>query len=276
MSEGARRNVLVKIGGATLRDPAHRALIAADLARVAASDVNLLVVHGGGPQATALARDLGIEPDFRGGRRVTDAAMLDVVKRALVGEAGTDLLAACLGAGLRAVGLSASSGRLVTAQRRPPTRVAGVPEPVDFGFVADVAAVDGALLATLWDGGFVPVLSSVVVDAQGQPLNLNADTLVRSLCGALPFDAVCFVADVPGVFGDLADAASHVPELRVDEVPELIERGVVAGGMIAKLTEMSRIVTQGVDTVWIVGLHEPAPVSSALAGRPGRRTLLRR
>ncbi|MCO4761933.1 MAG: acetylglutamate kinase [Myxococcales bacterium] len=269
-----RRNVLVKIGGATLIQPADRALIARDLKAVAAQGHNLCVVHGGGPQATALARQLGHEPTFRGGRRVTDAAMLDIVKMALVGEAGTNLLAACLGEGVQAVGLSASSGRWVTAKRRPPRLVAGESEAVDFGYVADVESVHPKLLQTLWAGDFVPVLSSVVIDDAGQPLNLNADTLVRSLCEAMPFDDVFFVADVPGVFEDLARPESHIPSLRTDQVPELIEAGVVQGGMIAKLTEMTRIVGAGVASVWIVGLHEDAPVSSALSGQAGLRTQL--
>ena len=268
------RRVLVKIGGAALANTADRASLAADLARVHASGARLLVVHGGGPQATALARQMGHEPTFRGGRRVTDAVMLDIVKMALVGQAGTDLLSACLGAGLPAVGLSASSGRLVTATRRPPRQVAGVAEAIDFGYVADVKTVDGQLLDTLWQGGFVPVLSSVVIDAAGQPLNLNADTLVRSLCDHLPFDDVFFLADVPGVFVDLDQPESHIPDLPVDRIEALVADGIVQGGMIAKLTEMSRIIAAGADGAWIVGIHEPSPVSSALDGTAGRRTRL--
>ena len=271
----AGRRVLVKIGGAALLAPDDRARIARDLTVVHAAGAHLLIVHGGGPQATNLAKRLGHEPEFRGGRRVTDAAMLEIVKMALVGQAGTDLLAACLAAGLPAVSTSASSGRCVTATRRPPRGVAGEADPVDFGLVADVAAVNGHLLETLWRGGFVPALSSVVIDEDGQPLNLNADTLVRSLCDALPFDDVFFLADVPGVFADLERPESHLPVVQTNQISALIATGVVQGGMIAKLTEMAGIVSGGVQTAWIVGLHEPAPVSAALAARPGRRTAVR-
>ncbi|HAN31823.1 MAG TPA: acetylglutamate kinase, partial [Myxococcales bacterium] len=107
--------VLVKIGGAALLDETNLRRLAADLRAVHETGVRLLVVHGGGPQATALARQLGLEPDFRAGRRITDAAMLSVVKHALVGEAATTLLGACRSAGIPAVSMSASSGGLVVA-----------------------------------------------------------------------------------------------------------------------------------------------------------------
>ena len=131
------------------------------------------------------------------------------------------------------------------------------------------------VLETLWRGGFVPVLSSVVIDGAGQPLNLNADTLVRSLCQGQPFDDVFFLADVPGVFADLHKPETHMAEVKLADIPTLISAGVVQGGMIAKLNEMAKIVAGGVQTAWIVGLHEPAPVSSALAGVAGRRTAIR-
>ena len=268
------KRVLVKVGGATLLDPSVLKRLVEDIQAAHADGAQLLVVHGGGPQATMLARRLGFEPQFRGGRRVTDADMLLIAQQALVGEAGTTLLAACRGAGIPAVSLSASSGGLVRAVRRPPRQVAGVEEPVDFGFVADVAEVDGALLDCLWSGGFVPVLSSIVISDEGQPLNLNADTLVAALGKRLSFDEVVFVADVPGVFVDLDDPSSHIPHLTPDEVKELIAAGVVQGGMVAKLTEMCGLLNAGVGSVWLVGIHEPRPLISLLRDEPGRRTRL--
>lgn len=266
------RRVLVKYGGAVLASAADRARMMADLAEVAASDVHLLVVHGGGPQATALARRLGHEPVFRSGRRVTDAAMLEIVEMSLIGQVGGELLASALGAGLRAVATPAAAGGFVLGRRRPPRQVAGEAELVDFGLVADVAAVDPTFIEHLWAGGYTPLLSSPVVDAGGQLLNLNADSLVRAIANAMSFDDVVYVSDVPGVFGDLNRPESHIAAITLAQIAGLISDGTVKGGMIAKLDEIGAIIRGGAASAWIVGRDDVAPVAAALGGRQGRRT----
>lgn len=269
------RKVLVKVGGETLQDAGDRARLAADLA-VACAGSQLCVVHGAGPQITRLAGRLGVPSVMKGGRRVTDAAMLEAVGMAMAGEVGPQLLSACLAAGVPAVSTPACSGRLVVGRKRPPRAVAGEAEPVDFGLVADVAQVEPRLLEALWHVGLVPVLSSLVADDHGQLLNLNADTLVTSLVQAVGFDDVVLVTGVPGVFGDLADPASHLPELDAARIPELIAAGVVTGGMVAKLEEVAAILRQGAERVWIVGFREPSAIAGALSAQPGTRTLVRR
>ena len=177
--------------------------------------------------------------------------------------------------GVPAVSTPACSGQLVVGRKRPPRVVAGEPAPIDFGLVADVARVEPRLLDALWQARLVPVLSSLVADAEGQLLNLNADTLVTSLVQAVGFDDVVLVTGVPGVFGDLADPASHLPELDAARIPELISAGVVTGGMVAKLEEVAAILRQGAERVWIVGFREPAAIAGALTGQAGTRTLVR-
>ena len=270
------RRVLIKVGGETIAGREDRRRFCEDLAAVRRTGAAVAVVHGGGPQATELGQRLGIESVFRGGRRVTDEATLEVVEMALVGRVGTELLATALGCGLPAVALTAGSGRLVRGVRRPPRRVGGESEPVDFGLVADVEAVDGRLLETLWSGGFVPLLSPLVVDMAGDALNLNADTLCSELASALAFDDVVYVTGVAGVYGQLGDPSSHLAEVGRDEIAGLIERGAVRGGMIAKLEDIGALLDTGVPTVWIVGFDEELPVASALSGAPGLRTAIRR
>ena len=268
------RRVLVKFGGATLADPRLRAALAADLAALPA-DVQLIVVHGGGPQTSALTKRLGLQPEFRAGRRVTDLATLEVAAWTLVGGVATEWLASLLHAGVRAVATPVASGGLVRSVRRPPRLVSGESEPVDFGEVADPAGVDPALCEALWAGGFVPVLSSLCVDDQGRRLNLNADTAARALAIGLAVDDVIAVADVPGVFGTLGRPETHLPKLSPSDVQRLIADGTVSGGMVAKLEEMVEQVDAGVGACWIVGADTPAPISGALAGAPGLRTCVR-
>jgi len=270
----AVKRVLVKYGGAAIAAPADRARLMADLRGLVDAGHRVLVVHGAGPQMTGTARRLGLEPIFRGGRRITDHAMLEVVQMVLAGRVSTDMLASALAAGLAAVSIPAAAGGFVVAARRPPRVVPGWPEPVDFGLVADVASVDGALLDTLWAGGFVPIMSSLVCDPDGQLLNLNADSLVSGLARALDFDELIYVADVPGVFGDLDDPATHLADIAAGGVSALIDSGSIRGGMIAKLDEIAGLVGAGRGRAFIVGRDEPAPVTNAVTGRPGRRTCI--
>ncbi|MSP91549.1 MAG: acetylglutamate kinase [Myxococcales bacterium] len=275
MAVSGPRRILVKVGGETLRAGPDRVRLAGDLAIVVASGALVGVVHGAGPQITALAARLGIASVMQGGRRVTDPVMLEAVGMAMCGQVGPLLLAACLGAGLRAVPIPACAGALVTGRRRPPRRVAGLAEPVDFGQVADVDRVDFALLDALWAGGFLPLISSLVADANGNLLNLNADTLVTALCRAGRFDDVVLVTGVPGVFRNVDDATSHLPSLAAADLPALLASGAIFGGMVAKLEEVQAIVASGVDRVWIVGAADRA-ICDALDGTPGTRTVVHR
>jgi acetylglutamate kinase len=268
------RKILVKVGGETLLAAADRARLAADLKQVldAGADRRLCVVHGAGPQITALGQRLGLQSTFRAGRRVTDEPMLDAVAMAMCGQVGPALLAACMAAGLPAVSTPAASGGLAVGKKRPPKAVPGEAELVDYGLVADLAAVDAKLLETLWSAGFVPLLSSLVSDPAGQLLNLNADSLVTGLTRQMAFSDVVLVTGVLGVFRDLGDPTTHLPELRAHEIDGLIASGAVQGGMIAKLQEVREILARGADTVWIVGFKEPGAIANALAGGSGLRT----
>jgi acetylglutamate kinase len=266
------RRILVKYGGAAIAEPELRRRLMADLLPLHRAGHRLVVVHGGGPQMTAVAKQMGIEPIFRGGRRVTDAAMLSVVQMVLAGRVNTDLMASALAVGLPALATCAASAGFVTAVKRPPRVVPGWPEPVDFGLVADIERVNPAPLEALWSAGLVPMMSSLVADADGQLLNLNADTLVRSIALAVPLTDLVYVADVPGVFGDLNDPASHLPKIAADEIGGLIASGSVKGGMIAKLDEIGQVVRATGLTAWIVGRDQPAPVSSVVSNGPGLRT----
>lgn len=269
------RRVLVKVGGETLLNPADRERLARDLHAVWRSGAQLCVVHGGGPQITELAQRLGLASLFRGGRRVTDAPMLSAVAMALLGQVGADLLSACLGAGVPAVCTPAASSGCIIGVKRPPRRVQGEAEPVDFGLVADVSTSNSALLEALWGGGFVPLLSSLVADAQGQLLNLNADALVTGLVEAAHFDDVVLVTGVSGVYGDLARPETHIASLEASELPGLLASGSIQGGMIAKLEEVGSILKRGAKAVWIVGYKDQDAIACALQGAAGTRTVVR-
>ncbi len=270
------RRVLVKVGGETLKDPADRLRLTRDCKAVVDAGALLCLVHGAGPQITAMGQALGVQSVFKGGRRVTDAAMLRAVALAMCGEVSVDLLSAALAAGLPAVNLPAAAGGLVVGKKRPPKLVVGEAEPVDYGLVADVAQTNPAVIEGLWRAGLVPVLSSLVADAGGQLLNLNADSLVTALVPALHIDDVVLVTGVSGVYGQLDDPSTHLPALNDSDIQGLIANGTVTGGMVAKLEEVAAILKKGARQVSIVGYKDEGAIVAALLGRSGTRTVIQR
>jgi acetylglutamate kinase len=267
--------VVVKVGGNQF-EPERLRTLASDLARAVARGDRVVVIHGGGPQATALQRQLGQEPRVVAGRRITDAAALDVMKMVVGGQLNIDLCAALLGAGVRPVGLHGASSHAVKGTKRPPRVVSGGgPDAIDFGHVGDVVGVNHALLELLLAAGYVPVLACLAADEKGAVLNINADVVANQTAKALQADHLVLVTGAPGVLRDVADPASRLPVLTVAEARAAIAQGVVSGGMIPKLDESIAVLESGrVGSLHIVGdlgagdllreLDEPGSVGTAL------------
>jgi acetylglutamate kinase len=265
-----RARVVVKLGGDVLAGPALAA-VAGEIARARADGARLVLVHGGGPQATELSRRLGLEPRIVGGRRVTDEPTLDVMKMVVAGKLNVDLVAALRAAGVDAVGVSGTSG-LIRAKKRPPRVVSGGgPEPVDFGFVGDVIGVDAALIDALEAAGRVSVIACLAADEAGGALNINADVVASQLAAALKADALVACTAVGGVRKDKDDPASRLARLTVAEARAAIADGTVQGGMIPKLEEAFAPLESGVAAVHIVG---PSEIARSLAAPGSVGTLL--
>lgn len=250
--------VVIKLGGAVLDDAEA---VGAVWAGVAALRQPAVLVHGGGPQATALARRLGHEPQIVAGRRVTSDLDLDVALWTLRGELNARLVAAAPAAGVRAVGVSGVDGGLVRVARRPPRRVDGA--VVDFGHVGDVEAVDPTLALVLGAAGFVPVVASVCADAAGALYNVNADTVAAELAAALGAARLDLVTEAGGVRRDPADAATRVRQLAAAEAEAGVAEGWISGGMRPKLETALDALRRGVPAVRVCA---PADVARPGAG----------
>jgi acetylglutamate kinase len=245
--------VVIKLGGEVVQGP-HMAAIAADVAEMRAAGTPVVIVHGGGPQATELQKRLGQTPKIVGGRRITDEETLEVIKMTVAGKVNVDLCAALIAGGAKPVGLHGASACTVLATRRPPKMVSGGgPEPVDFGFVGDVVGVNDALIGLLVGDGFVPVIACLGADEKGGVYNINADAVANQVAIRLDARALVLVTDVPGVMRDLNDPSSRIGRLTLAEGKRAIEDGVVTKGMIPKLEESFAAIAQGVRAVHIVG-----------------------
>lgn len=251
---GARPAIVIKLGGEIVGSPVGAA-IAADIATLAAAGEQVVVVHGGGPQATALQKSLGLEPHIVGGRRITDAATLDVMKMAVAGKVNVDLCGQLMAAGARPVGLHGASSGVVRGVKRPPRVVSGGgPDPIDFGLVGDITGFRRELIDLLTFAGFVPVLACLAADDTGQVLNVNADIVANQLASALGAAHLVLVTSTPGVLRDVKDPSSRLRVLTVAQARAAIADGTVTGGMIPKLEESIAALADGrVGAIHIVG-----------------------
>jgi acetylglutamate kinase len=254
------RVFVVKLGGDVLSDPAILDGVSAQLGLLSSLGIRLVVVHGGGPQATALSRRLGVEPTIVAGRRVTDDSALDVAKMVYGGMLNTDLVAALREHRLQAVGLSGVDADLILAKRRPPVSVvddAGKTRTVDYGHVGDIERVDPRVLYTLVEARFIPVVASLAGDDEGNVYNVNADTVAESIAVATQAMKLIFMTGAPGVLRDRNDPSSLVTFADPDDLTSLMASGALVGGMRPKVEACIRAATSGVERTHIIDGRAP-------------------
>ncbi|BFU43830.1 acetylglutamate kinase [Krasilnikovia sp. MM14-A1004] len=239
--------VVIKYGGNAMIDPELQRAFAADMVFLRYAGIKPVVVHGGGPQISAMLDRLGIASEFRGGLRVTTPEAMDVVRMVLVGQVGRELVGLINQHGPFAVGLSGEDARLFTAVRRPAT-IDG--EPVDVGQVGDVAHVDTSAVDDLIAAGRIPVVATVAPDADGVVHNVNADTAASALAVALGARKLVVLTDVPGLYTDWPDTSSLTSEITADELAKLLPR--LESGMVPKMEACLRAVQGGVPAAHVV------------------------
>ena len=252
--------VVIKYGGNAMGGPNGNGADNLEVQKAFAADLVFLryvglkpvVVHGGGPQISAMLKKLGIDSEFRGGLRVTTPEAIDVVRMVLVGQVGRQLVGLINEHGPFAVGMSGEDARLFTAQRRSAT-VDGV--PVDVGLVGDVASVNISAVTDLIDAGRIPVISTVAPDENGVVHNLNADTAAGALAAALGAQKLIVLTDVPGLYRNWPDPDSLVSHISADEVEALLPS--LHSGMVPKMEACLRAVRGGVSAAHIVDGRVP-------------------
>jgi len=216
--------VVVKYGGNAMTEEGEAAF-ARDVVLTHSVGILPVVVHGGGPQITELMNRLGKEPTFKDGLRVTDADSLDITRMVLVGKVNRQLVGAINRHGPLAVGVSGEDAGLIQARPRDP----------ELGFVGDVSAVNPALLHRLLGEGLIPVMATIGVGDDGQPYNINADTVAGAVAQALEAEKVIFLTDVEGLRRDVDDPDSLVSHCSAGELRLLVQEGAVSSGMIPKV-----------------------------------------
>jgi acetylglutamate kinase len=239
----ANRTVVVKYGGAAMKDSNLKDKVVRDIVFLSCVGLRPIVVHGGGPEINTWLGKLNIEPQFKDGLRVTDAETMDVVEMVLVGRVNKELVSLIDQAGGSAVGLCGKDGNLITAR---PQGNEGI------GFVGEVAAVNTDLLEVLVEKGYVPVVSSVAADETGQAYNINADTVAGEIAAAMGAEKLILLTDTPGILRDYHDPSTLIYKLDLTTARGLIDDGTVSGGMIPKVSCCIRSLAQGVRAAHIL------------------------
>ncbi|CAK9036357.1 Acetylglutamate kinase (N-acetyl-L-glutamate 5-phosphotransferase) (NAG kinase) (NAGK) [Durusdinium trenchii] len=254
--------VVIKYGGAAMVESPERTI--RDVATLAAMGLKPVLVHGGGPEINSWLAKVGIEPKFVRGLRVTDAETMEVVAMVLMGKVNKGIVATMGAAGVAAVGLSGVDGGLLEAKKV---------DDEELGFVGEVTGVRGDVLLSALEEGLVPVVATVAADAEGNFLNVNADLAAAAIARALEADEFVLMTDVPGILRDVKDPDSLISEVDETGAEKLIEDGVVAGGMIPKVTCCLSAIKDGVQATHIIDGRRPHALLEELfstgAGKQG-------
>jgi acetylglutamate kinase len=256
--------VVVKYGGNAMTDPDLGRAVADDVVLLRAVGLKPVVVHGGGPQISALMERLGKAPEFRDGLRVTDAETVDIARMVLVGKVNRDIVSAINVHGPLAVGLSGEDAGLIVAGARTP----------ELGYVGDVRSVNPSILERILAEDLIPVVSTIGSDPAGQAYNINADTVAGALAEALTAEKAVFLTDVPGLLADLDDPASLVGHVTVDDLQAMIDAGKLTGGMIPKVAAALHAVQHGVASAHLLDGRVPHVLLLELFSDAGVGTMI--
>lgn len=237
--------IVIKYGGSALINEEVKETLIKDIALMKFVGFKPVVVHGGGKDINNMLDRLGKKTEFKNGLRVTDEETVEVVEMVLAGKLNKDITTEICMHGINAVGICGKDSNLLKVKK-------SMPDGEDIGLVGEVEEVNTKLIQTLIDNDFVPVIAPIGVDENGTTYNINADYAAVSIAGALNAEKLVFVTDVPGILKDVNNPSSVMSFAHLDEVKEMIETGVISGGMIPKVNCCIAGVEAGVQNVHIL------------------------
>ena len=268
--------IVIKYGGHAMGDETLARSFAKDIVLLEQTAINPIVVHGGGPQIEAMLKRAGVQSQFAGGLRITDAATLEIVEMVLAGSINKQIVGYINAAGGKAIGLCGKDGNMVLAKkatRRVVDPGSNIEKVVDLGFVGEPDKVDLTVLNVVLGRDLIPVLAPVCAAADGGSFNVNADTFAGAIAGALKAMRFLLLTDVPGV---LDKSKQLIKEMSAADVRKLIADGTISGGMIPKVETCLYALEKGVEGVVILDGKVPHAVLLELFTDLGSGTLIHR
>ncbi len=259
---------VIKYGGNAMVDQTGREELISKICQLREYGKHIILVHGGGPYIREALEAAGIESAFIGGQRVTTKEAMRHVEMALKGKVNAHLVGRFNALGQPAVGLSGKDGGIVTAKKRYGIKIKnGREEKIDLGQVGDVAQIDPHLLNLLLDNGYLPVITCIASDENGNDYNINGDVFAGHIAGAMQAEEFIVLTDVNGLMEDIADADSLISEVTVPEIDHLISRGVISGGMLPKIEACRTAIEHGTKKVRIINGMKPDQLMDSVKGK---------
>ncbi len=244
------KTIVVKYGGNAMIDEALKMQVMQDIALLHYVGIRPILVHGGGPEISAMMKQMGQEPTFVGGLRVTDAATMEIVEMVLTGKTNKGIVSLLNRQGAKAVGLSGKDANLIQAYRMESALG-------DLGFVGEVAQVNPEILNLLSGNGYVPVVSSVAIGPDGASYNVNADHVAGHIAAAVGAAKLVLLTDVEGLYADYADKSSLIQRMDTDRASAMIASGAAERGMIPKLEACIAAIEGGVSRAHLIDGRQP-------------------
>lgn len=250
------KRFVVKLSGKVVEDQGQLNSLAEEITLCQQVGIRVAVVHGGGKQLTTIAERLGIPQKIVNGRRVTTTETLEVAKMVFAGQINTNILSSLRRCGAETVGLSGVDGNTIQARRRDVQNVFNQEtrqvETVDFGYVGDIVAINVKLVQLLLDNGYIPVISSLGADEEGNVFNINADTVASEIAVELGAEKLILLTDVNGILRDINDPASRISRLTASEAEQLVTDKAVSSGMLPKISAIAGLIRRGVGSAHII------------------------
>ena len=259
------KTMVIKYGGNAMIDEELKQAVMSDIVLLSQVGIKVVLVHGGGPEISAILKAMGKESKFVGGLRYTDAETADIVQMVLAGKVNKNLVSLMGKAGGKAIGLCGIDGGMLTAKKHE--------GDVDLGFVGDVEKVNTSTILDCLDAGYTPVIATVGCDEEGQVYNINADTAAARIASELHAENLMLMTDIRGLLRDKEDDDTLIPVVQVSEVPYLVSQGIIQGGMIPKVQCCVEAVRRGVKRTFIIDGRIPHSILIEMLSDEGIGTM---
>ena len=258
------RIVVIKYGGNAMISEQLRQQVMEDIVLLSLVGVKVVLVHGGGPEISDMMERLGKKPEFVDGLRVTDAETVDIVQMVLAGKINKTLVKLLEANGGKAMGISGMDGHLIEAKMKNPR----------LGYVGSITNINIQPVMDLLEKGYIPVVSTLGCDAEGNTYNINGDTAAAHIAGALGAERLIMMTDIAGVLKDKNDPSTLIPKLSVAEAKSLFEENIIAGGMIPKVECCIEAISHGVESVIIMDGRVPHSILMEILTDEGAGTMV--
>ena len=257
--------VVVKYGGNAMINEQLKQQVMEDIVLLWLIGVKIVLVHGGGPEISELMDKLGKKPEFVDGLRVTDKETMDIVQMVLAGKVNKSLVTLLETKGGNAMGISGMDGRLIESKVKNEK----------LGFVGSITKINIQPVVDLMDNGYIPVISTVGCDKDGNTYNINGDTAAAYIAGALGAESLIMMTDIAGILRDKDDPSTLIPEITISDAAKLQEEGVISGGMIPKVDCCVEAINKGVKKVFIMDGRVPHSILMEILTNEGAGTMVR-